>query len=204
MTQEHEYKSFYIIAFIALIGFFLVYFYLTTSSVRQQEEPSSLKETASIYTPPLPENIFGLAGKIVTKENNSLTLEINSLTNRTPVNGSIPKERRIVQINNSTDIKELTFSRAKLGSAPTERAIALADLVVGDQIIVTANENIIEKQKNKVKTGKSRLFIENIFAFLEKLSGKITPYFNLTATTIHNVLVATLSNMIKCVRLIGR
>jgi len=64
-------------------------------------------------------------------------------------------------------------------------------------------KNIIEKQKNKVKTGKSRLFIENIFAFLEKLSGKITPYFNLTATTIHNVLVATLSNMIKCVRLKG-
>lgn len=65
-------------------------------------------------------------------------------------------------------------------------------------------KNIIEKQKNKVETGKSRLFIENIFAFLEKLSGKITPYFNLAATTIHNVLVATLSNMIKCIRLIGR
>ncbi len=60
---------------------------------------------------------------------------------------------------------------------------------------------VIEKQKTRVKTGKSRLFIENIFAFLEKLSGKVTPYFNLAATTIHNVLVATLSNMVKCVRL---
>lgn len=64
-------------------------------------------------------------------------------------------------------------------------------------------KNIIEKQKNKVKTGKSRLFIENIFAFLEKLSGKITPYFNIAATTIHNVLVSTLSNMVKCIRLKG-
>ena len=62
---------------------------------------------------------------------------------------------------------------------------------------------VIEKQKTRVKTGKSRLFIENIFAFLEKLSGKITPYFNLQATTIHNVLVATLSNLVKCVRLMG-
>ena len=47
----------------------------------------------------------------------------------------------------------------------------------------------IEKQKNKVKTGKSRLWIENIFAFLEKLGDKVTHYFNLEATTIHNVLV---------------
>jgi len=62
---------------------------------------------------------------------------------------------------------------------------------------------VMEKQRNKVKTGKSRLFIENIFAFLEKLSGKITPYFNLAATTIHNVLVSTLSNMVKCIRLKG-
>lgn len=62
---------------------------------------------------------------------------------------------------------------------------------------------IIGKQKNKVKTGKSRLWIENIFAFLEKLGDKVTPYFSLPATTIHNTLVATLSNLIKCVRLKG-
>lgn len=62
---------------------------------------------------------------------------------------------------------------------------------------------ILEKQKKKVKSGRSRLFVENIFAFLEKLSGKVTPYFNFQATAIHNFLVATLSNMIKCVRLKG-
>ena len=62
---------------------------------------------------------------------------------------------------------------------------------------------VMEKQKTRVKTGKSRLFIENIFAFLEKLGDKATPYFNLEATTIHNVLVVTLSNLIKCVRLKG-
>jgi len=66
-------------------------------------------------------------------------------------------------------------------------------------------KGVMEKQeKNKhIKTGRNRLFVENIFAFLEKLSGKITPYFNFVATNIHNVLVATLSNMIKCVRLKG-
>jgi hypothetical protein len=66
-------------------------------------------------------------------------------------------------------------------------------------------KEVMEKQeRNKqLKTGKNRLFIENILAFLEKLGGKLTPYFNLAATTIHNILVATLSNMIKCVRLRG-
>jgi hypothetical protein len=148
MAQEHEYRSFYLIAFICLIGFFLVYFYLNTSSIpQQQQEIVPLKETASVYTPPLPENIFGLAGKIVSKDKNSLTLEINSLKNRVPVNGSIPKERRVVQITNSTSIKILTFSRSKLGSPPTETTASLADLAVGDQIIVTANENIKEKQE---------------------------------------------------------
>ena len=59
-------------------------------------------------------------------------------------------------------------------------------------------------EKNKhIKTGKNRLFVENILAFLEKLTGKITPYFNFQATNIHNLLVATLSNMIKCVRIRG-
>jgi len=64
---------------------------------------------------------------------------------------------------------------------------------------------VMEKQEmNKdVKTGKSRLLVENVFAFLQKLGGKLTPYFNLAATTIHNVVVATLSNMIKCVRLMS-
>lgn len=64
---------------------------------------------------------------------------------------------------------------------------------------------VIEKQKKHkdVKTGRSRLFVENIFAFLEKLNDKITPYFNLASTTIHNIVVSTLSNMIKCVRLKG-
>ena len=60
---------------------------------------------------------------------------------------------------------------------------------------------VMENQKKRAKTGRSRLFVENIFAFLQKLGGKITPYFNFQATNIHNLLVATLSNLIKCVRL---
>lgn len=145
MSQQ---RSWHIAATTLLIGLFLAYAYFNTSLIRPQPQEglASLKETASIITPPLPEKIFGLAGKIVSKGNNSLTLEINSLKNRVPVNGSIPKERRIAQINSATSIKELTFSRAKLGSPPIEHTIAIADLLVGDQIIVTAQENIKEKQ----------------------------------------------------------
>ena len=144
--QEMRPQSFYIAAFTLFIGFFLAYLYFNTSAINpQQDDLASPKETAHVLTPPLPEKIFGLAGRIVSKSNRSLVLEINSLKDRVPVNGSIPKEQRIVQINGATSIKELTFSRSKLGSPPIERAIALADLSVGDQIIVTAQENIKEK-----------------------------------------------------------
>lgn len=140
-------RSWYIAATTLFIGFFLAYVYFNTSVIKpQQDESVSLKETANILTPPLPEKIFGLAGKIVSKGKSSLTLEINSLKDRVPVNGTIPKERRTVQINGATSIKELTFSRSKLGSPPVETTATLADLSVGDQIIVTAQENIKKEQ----------------------------------------------------------
>lgn len=142
-TQQ---RSSIIVIAILFIGFFLAYFYYNPPAKEAQEDLASPKETAAIVTPPLPENIFGLAGKIISKGNNSLVLEINSLKNRAPVNGTMPKERRTVQINGATGIKELTFSRSKLGAAPIEKTITLSNLQVGDQIIVTAKENIKEKQ----------------------------------------------------------
>lgn len=62
---------------------------------------------------------------------------------------------------------------------------------------------IIEKQKSKTKEGKNRLIVENVFAFLQKLGGKISPYYTFNGAKTHNILVATLSNLTKCVRLKG-
>jgi hypothetical protein len=53
-----------------------------------------------------------------------------------------------------------------------------------------------------IKT-KSRLIIENVFAYLEKLGGKKTPYSGLGKATIHVLLVVTMSNIMKTVRLLG-
>ncbi|MFH1510285.1 MAG: transposase [Candidatus Woesearchaeota archaeon] len=86
--------------------------------------------------------------------------------------------------------------RGKCTTSRTNRTVVLP----GEHELL---RKILEKQKNSVKTGKSRLFVENIFAFLEKLGGKLCPYFSYKGATIHNVLVATLSNIIKCVRLKG-
>ncbi|MEK6615342.1 MAG: transposase, partial [Bacteroidota bacterium] len=62
-----------------------------------------------------------------------------------------------------------------------------------------------EKRRAKEKglRPKSRLIIENVFAYLEKLGGKITPYFGLAKTTIHVLLAATVSNIMKTARLLG-
>jgi transposase len=64
-------------------------------------------------------------------------------------------------------------------------------------------QSVLEKQKIRQKEGRSRLFVENVFAFLEKLGGKISPYFNMAGATIHSLVVATLSNVVKCVRMRG-
>lgn len=64
-----------------------------------------------------------------------------------------------------------------------------------------AEEKKLVKEKDQ-KT-RSRLIIENVYAYLEKLGGKKTPYTGLARTTIHILLVVTISNIMKTVRLLG-
>lgn len=64
-----------------------------------------------------------------------------------------------------------------------------------------AEEKKLAKEKG-LKT-KSRLIIENVYAYLEKLGGKKTPYTGLAKTAIHVLLVVTMSNIMKTIRLLG-
>ena len=137
-------KNFLPIA-ILIIGLVAIYLYSNISLPRKQKEITPPQESGNVFLPPLPDKIFGIAGKIASKTANSLTLEMNSLKDRRAEDGVLPKERRTVRVSKETTIKELTFSREKLGSSPIERTITLKDLLVGDQIIVTAAENIKEK-----------------------------------------------------------
>jgi hypothetical protein len=59
-----------------------------------------------------------------------------------------------------------------------------------------------EAEKNGIKI-KSRLIIENVYGYLQKLKGKKTPYYGLQKAKIHVYLVATISNMMKTIRLSG-
>lgn len=55
--------------------------------------------------------------------------------------------------------------------------------------------------KEKGEKIKSRLIIENVFAYLQKLGGKLTPYFNFDRTKSHVLLVSTMSNLMKTIRI---
>lgn len=71
---------------------------------------------------------------------------------------------------------------------------------------IQRQRQITEEKKAAKEKGiktKSRLIIENVFAYLEKLGGKKTPYIGLGNATIHVLLVATMSNIMKTVRLLG-
>ena len=76
---------------------------------------------------------------------------------------------------------------------------------VAREAIARQRKNTEEKKlaKEKGLKPKTRLIIENVFAYLEKLGGKITPYFGLGKTTIHVVAAATMLNIMKTVRLLG-
>ena len=60
-----------------------------------------------------------------------------------------------------------------------------------------------QNRENGIKNFK-RLVVENVFAFLEKLGIKVTPAFSLKMTKVHVGIIATLSNMIKTVRLLKK
>lgn len=67
------------------------------------------------------------------------------------------------------------------------------------------NDRELDKQNREkgIKNFK-RLVVENVFAFLEKLGIKTTPAYSLKMTKVHVGLTATLSNMIKTVRLLRK
>ncbi len=70
-----------------------------------------------------------------------------------------------------------------------------------------ANQRKKSEEKKQAKEQgikqKSRLIIENVFAYLEKLGGKKTPYVGIAKAAIHVLVVVTMSNIMKTVRLLS-
>jgi len=88
---------------------------------------------------------------------------------------------------------------------PSKRIKLHPDHKIAREAIKRQRQRTEEKKKAKekgIKT-KSRLIIENVFAYLEKLGGKKTPYIGVGRTTIHVFLVVTMSNIMKTIRLLG-
>tara|TARA_Y100000031_G_scaffold154401_1_gene201930 strand:+ start:2232 stop:3743 length:1512 start_codon:yes stop_codon:yes gene_type:complete len=91
-------------------------------------------------------------------------------------------------------------------SLPPSKVIQLhPDHEIARNAIKRQRRRTEEKRTAKEKglKTKSRLIIENVFAYLEKLGGKKTPYVGLGKAAIHVLLVVTMSNIMKTVRLSG-
>ncbi|MEA2037602.1 MAG: transposase [Nanoarchaeota archaeon] len=89
---------------------------------------------------------------------------------------------------------------------PASKVIMLhPDHEIAREAIARQRQKTEEKKiaKEKGLKTKSRLIIENVFAYLEKLGGKKTPYVGLGKAAIHVLLVVTMSNIMKTVRLLG-
>lgn len=85
----------------------------------------------------------------------------------------------------------------------SKRVVFHKDHDVARRAIKRQRENEEKKKiaKEKGEKLKSRLIIENVFAYLKKLGGKLTPYYNLDRTKIHVLLVSTMSNLMKTIRI---
>ncbi len=103
------------------------------------------------------------------------------------------------------DCRKYCPMRDKCPLPPSKVVVLHEDHEIARDAIARQRQKSEEKKKAKEQgiKQKSRLIIENVFAYLEKLGGKKTPYLGLGKATIHVILVATISNIMKTVRLIG-
>lgn len=124
-----------------------------------EAEIMKLNKALDIFSPPQPAEIFSVFGEIKAIEDNGISLEINSLTERRlPIPGEEQKkELRKVIVNDETQIIKIDFNSIarpvppKPGEPftppqPKEIRLKITDLKIGDRVNVTALENI------KVKT----------------------------------------------------
>ena len=89
---------------------------------------------------------------------------------------------------------------------PPSKVIKLhPDHEIAREAIKRQRQKTEEKKAAKEKglKAKSRLIIENVFAYFEKLGCKKTPYVGLGRAAIHVLLVVTMSNIMKTIRLLG-
>lgn len=95
--------------------------------------------------------------------------------------------------------------KSKCPLSASKRVELHKDHDIAREAIKRQRQKTEEKKAAKEKglKAKSRLIIENVFAYLEKLGGKKTPYAGLGNATIHVFLVVTMSNIMKTVRLLG-
>ncbi len=120
-----------------------------------QAEIDGLRSKLAAYFPPLPEEIFSLAGIIKDIGKDFIKIEIASLLQSPPPPGSRTQtELRTVKIGLQTAITEFTFDTVSVptptgeGVLPPEtpeKKISFSSLKVGDQVTVEASENIKSK-----------------------------------------------------------
>lgn len=88
----------------------------------------------------------------------------------------------------------------------SKRVILHKDHDIARDAIERQRKKTAEKKEAKEKGIKqaNRAIIENVFAYLTKLGGKKTPYTGQKKTTIHVLLVTTISNIMKTIRIIEK
>jgi len=112
-----------------------------------------LNKALDFFIPQPPAEIFSVSGEVKSITGNTLSLEIISPSERALPGTELKKETRTVTVAPTTKLSRFNplaiptiDPKTKLPVTPKAESIRLSDLKVGDRVIVSAKENIKEKQ----------------------------------------------------------
>ncbi|MEK7146817.1 MAG: hypothetical protein AAB772_01015 [Patescibacteria group bacterium] len=155
MNNSHL-NNFFVLTF-ALTAFllgFLIGKLPLVGVISQKEQPQALNQNPELFLPPLPDEIFSVSGEIKAIENNVISLEIVSLTERFVFAVAPKMETRKITVAKDAKITKfdpfiLPEIDKKTGEMKPfkQEVIKFSDLKIGDRITATAKENIKTKME---------------------------------------------------------
>lgn len=127
----------------AIAGYFLGAKFEKKSAEMEEKKSGELQQSLDALVPPLPDVVAVIGGKITAINNDTLLVEIPSLTDRYPKPGvPMAVETKTVRTTAETKITSTSFdSKTFKNGFPQTKTIAVKDLTIGDTVSVTVSEN---------------------------------------------------------------
>lgn len=125
----------------------------------KEAEIQVLKSNLEQFFPLLPEEIYGISGKVTKIQDRTISIEADVLVSQFPLPGGKEIERQNIKVNLTEQTKITEFNPLTPpplpGEAIQEKILEFSDIKIGDTISVISTENI--KGKKEVTASQIRV-----------------------------------------------